>query len=114
MLGTAHGDAAPLVGRLADRRLLSQLLDDIAMRGRALVLRGEPGIGESRLLAETERTARERGMTVLTTVGVQSEAQLPFSGLHQPCRRAPARPSSRRQGALRSTMPDAHATAVAG
>jgi len=29
------------------------------------------------------RTARERGMAVLTTTGVQSEAHLPFAGLHQ-------------------------------
>ena len=28
-------------------------------------------------------TARERGMSVLTTTGVQSEADLPFAGLHQ-------------------------------
>ena len=58
-------------------------MDDVAARGQALVLRGEPGIGKSRLLAEAERTARERGMVVLTTAGVQSEANLPFAGLHQ-------------------------------
>jgi hypothetical protein len=33
--------------------------------------------------ADTARTARERGMSVLTTTGVQSEADLPFAGLHQ-------------------------------
>jgi AAA ATPase domain len=44
---------------------------------------GLPGIGKSRLLAETARAAQQRGMLVLTTVGVQSEAQLPFAGLHQ-------------------------------
>ena len=83
MLATAHGEAAPLLGRLEEQELLTSLLDDVATRGQALVLHGEPGIGKSRLLSEAERTARERGMAVLSTTGVQSEAHLPFAGLHQ-------------------------------
>jgi hypothetical protein len=55
----------------------------VTTRGQALVLHGEPGIGKSRLLAEAAAEARERGMTVLTTTGVQTEAHLPFAGLHQ-------------------------------
>src|SRR3954466_13571947 len=81
MLGPAQ--QAPLLGRHEEQRLLTSLLDDVATRGQALVLRGEPGIGKSRLLSECERTARERGMRVLRTTGVQSEAHLPFAGLHQ-------------------------------
>jgi AAA ATPase domain len=73
MLGTRDG-AAPLLGRAKEQELLASLLDEVATRGQALVLRGEPGIGKSRLLSEAARTARERGMTVLTTSGVQSEA----------------------------------------
>src|SRR5919108_6407970 len=83
MPGPAHAAATPLVGRHEELRLLTSLLDDVGTRGQALVLHGEPGIGKSRLLAEAERTARERGMAVLTTAGVQSEAHLPFSGVHQ-------------------------------
>src|SRR3954447_2696673 len=83
MRGTAHGEATPLLGRLEEQSLLTSLLDDVAKRGQPLVLRGEPGIGKSRLLSEAERMARERGMAVLTTIGVQSEAHLPFAGLHQ-------------------------------
>jgi DNA-binding CsgD family transcriptional regulator len=83
MLGTAHDEVTPLLGRLEEQNLLTSLFDDVATRGRALVLHGEPGIGKSRLLSEAVRTARERGMAVLTTTGVQSEAQLPFAGLHQ-------------------------------
>ena len=83
MLASAHDGATPLVGRLEEQGLLTSLLDDVATRGRALVLHGEPGIGKSRLLASAEQTARERGMAVLITVGVQSEAYLPFAGLHQ-------------------------------
>jgi AAA ATPase-like protein len=55
----------------------------VATRGQALVLRGEPGIGKSRLLSETAQAAGERGMVVLTTAAAQSEAHLPFAGLHQ-------------------------------
>ena len=83
MLGSADGEAAPLLGRLEERSLLTSLLDDVATRGQALVLSGEPGIGKSRLLSMCERMARERGMGVLSTTGVQSEAHLPFAGLHQ-------------------------------
>src|SRR5215211_1927488 len=83
MLASAHDRATPLLGRLEEQSLLTSLLDAVASRGHALVLHGEPGIGKSRLLAEAERTARERGMAVLATTGVQSEAHLPFAGLHQ-------------------------------
>src|SRR6185436_12178843 len=83
MLATRRDDVAPLLGRDQEQALLASLLDEIAEHGQALVLRGEPGIGKSRLLSVAAQTARERGMTVLTATGVQSEAQLPFAGLHQ-------------------------------
>src|SRR5512133_42040 len=83
MVVAAYDDAAPLLGRNQELALLTSLLDEVATRGGALVLRGEPGIGKSRLLSETAQAARERGMTVLSTTGVQSEAHLPFAGLHQ-------------------------------
>lgn len=83
MFESAHGDAAQLLGRLEEQSLLTSLLEDVAARGQALVLSGEPGIGKSRLLSMCERLARERGMAALSTTGVQSEAHLPFAGLHQ-------------------------------
>src|SRR3954467_12228154 len=83
MFGPAHQKEAPLLGRVHEQRVLTSLLDDVATRGQALVLRGDPGIGKSRLLSEAAHAARGRGMTVLTTAGVQSEAHLPFAGLHQ-------------------------------
>jgi predicted ATPase len=83
MLRTAGDEAAPLLGRDQEQSLLRSMLDEVATRGQALLLRGEPGIGKSRLLSDTARAARERGMSVLTTTGVQSEAHLPFAGLHQ-------------------------------
>jgi DNA-binding CsgD family transcriptional regulator len=59
------------------------LLDGIEHGGATLVVRGEPGIGKSRLLAEAAALARERAFKVLSAAGVQSEAHLAFAGLHQ-------------------------------
>ena len=83
MLGLARDEAGPLLGRDAETDLLTSLLDGIESGGGALVLRGEPGIGKSRLLAEAAALARERDIAVLTTMGVQCEAHVAFSGLHQ-------------------------------
>ena len=91
MVGTSGNDSSPLVGRHREQTLLSSLLDQVAAHGRALVIRGEPGIGKSRLLAEASRGARDRGLSVLTTTGVESEAHLPFAGLHQLLRPVRAR-----------------------
>ena len=102
MLSTARDEAAPLVGRADEQTLIASLLDEVTTRGQALVLRGEPGIGKSRLLAEAARDARDRGMVVLTASGVQSEAHLPFAGLHQMLR-----PVRERAGALPAIQRDA-------
>jgi DNA-binding CsgD family transcriptional regulator len=79
----AASNPVPLLGRDAEIELLASLLDGIADGGGALVLGGEPGIGKSRLLAVAAAFARQRGITVLSTTGVQSEAHLAFAGLHQ-------------------------------
>jgi DNA-binding CsgD family transcriptional regulator len=48
-----------------------------------LVLRGEPGIGKTGLLSyAAQRADRHR---VVRAVGVESEMELPFAGLHQLC-----------------------------
>ena len=82
-MSIAAGNVGPLLGRDTEIGLLTSLLDGISDRGGALVLYGEPGIGKSRLLAVAAEFARERGFTVLSTTGVQSEAHLAFAGLHQ-------------------------------
>jgi DNA-binding CsgD family transcriptional regulator len=82
MLVRSH-DRAPLFGRASEIEILTGLLDGLDQGGAAVLLLGEPGIGKSRLLAEAVRNARERGVRVLTATGVQSEARLPFAGLHQ-------------------------------
>jgi DNA-binding CsgD family transcriptional regulator len=83
MLAAVRDDAGPLLGRNSEVALLRSLLDDIELRGSALLLRGEPGIGKSRLLTEAVALARDRDIRVLGATGVQSEAHLPFAGLHQ-------------------------------
>ncbi len=60
--------------------LVGQLAED---SGGALIIRGEPGIGKSALLAAVRAQAADHRLLVLSAVGVQSEARLPFAGLHQ-------------------------------
>ena len=72
-----------LVGREQELAALHKLLDGVGDRGAGLVLRGEPGIGKSALLTEASHHAAGEGMTVLSTTAVESEARLPFAGLHQ-------------------------------
>jgi len=91
MLASSRDDLVPLLGREPEQELLGSLLDEIGSHGRALVLRGPPGVGKSRLLADTARIAHGRGITVLTTTGVESETNLPFAGLHQLLRPVRAR-----------------------
>src|SRR5947209_3915920 len=72
-----------LVGRVRERRVLGELIDRVHELGSAVVVRGEAGIGKSALLAVVAERAGDRRMVCLTTWGVQSEAHLPFAGLHQ-------------------------------
>src|ERR671917_306702 len=77
----AAGD--PIFGRERELAKLEGLVDELSEHGAALLVRGEPGIGRSTLLAAASQRAEAAGMRVLRTTGVQSEAQLPFAGLHQ-------------------------------
>ncbi len=72
-----------LYGREDELVFLGNLVAGVEEAGGAVVLRGEAGVGKSSLLAEATEHAGARGMLVLTATGVQSEAQLPFAGLHQ-------------------------------
>ncbi|WP_330230448.1 AAA family ATPase [Nocardia sp. NBC_00508] len=84
VLATTPNGSRGLVGREEYLSLLRGLLDRaVAGNGSALVLRGEAGIGKSALLAAVRDTAIERGLTVLSAVGVENEAGLPFATLHQ-------------------------------
>ena len=63
--------------------MLFALIARAKEHGDVLVIRGEPGIGKSAILAAASAEARTHGFQVLTTTGVQSEAELPFAGLDQ-------------------------------
>ena len=71
-----------LVGRDAELLHLERLLAGVRTGASAvLVLRGEPGVGKSALLEGAAEAAS--GMRVLRARGVESEVELPFSGLHE-------------------------------
>ncbi|MFE7411856.1 helix-turn-helix transcriptional regulator [Streptomyces laurentii] len=80
-------DGAPRSG-LRGRREECQALDEVvaatrAGRSQVLVLRGEAGVGKSALLEYLAEDAA--GCRVLRAVGVESEMELAFAGLHQLC-----------------------------
>src|SRR6185295_18808974 len=72
-----------LVGRERELQAIAGLLGGASESGGALIVRGDAGIGKSALLAAARHTATNNGMLVLSTVGVQSETDLPFAGLQQ-------------------------------
>jgi DNA-binding CsgD family transcriptional regulator len=70
-----------LVGRALERALIDEMIADVrAGRSRVLLLRGEIGVGKTSLL---EYAAAAEGMTILRSVGVRVESDLPFTGLDQ-------------------------------
>ena len=73
-----------LLGRRSECEALDRLVTDaLAGRSRVIVLRGEAGVGKSALLDYlSERVA---GWHVARAVGVESEMELAYSGLHQLC-----------------------------
>ena len=54
--------ARPLQGREPEMALLASLIDGVGSKGASLVLRGEPGIGKSRLLREAITLAEGRNV----------------------------------------------------
>jgi DNA-binding CsgD family transcriptional regulator len=73
-----------LLGRGRECAVLDQLLADVlAGASRVLVLRGEAGVGKSALL--NYLADRVDGWQVARAVGVESEMELAYAGLHQLC-----------------------------
>jgi DNA-binding CsgD family transcriptional regulator len=78
------GPPTDLVGRGSECALLDGLIDDIRRgKSRSLVLRGDAGIGKTALLEYLIAAASD--LTVLRVVGVESEMELAYAGLHQLC-----------------------------
>jgi DNA-binding CsgD family transcriptional regulator len=73
-----------LLDRQRERAVLDGILEDLRSgRGRALVVRGEAGVGKSALLGYVARAAAD--MRVARAVGAESEMELAFAGLHLLC-----------------------------
>src|SRR5690349_4012140 len=72
-----------LQGRQIQQAAIDALLEQAgAGASGALVLRGEPGIGKTALLDYAADRASGQ-MPALRAIGIESEAELPFAGLHQ-------------------------------
>jgi DNA-binding CsgD family transcriptional regulator len=94
-----------LLGRRNECAALDQLLEAVrAGESRALVLRGEAGVGKSALLGYLQQ--QSAGCRVARAVSAQSEMELPFAGLHQLCA-----PILDRLGSLPGPQRDALCTA---
>src|SRR5271166_5205660 len=79
-----RGRVTGLMDRISERDTLDRLINAVrAGEGRALVVRGDPGMGKTVLLDHL--AGRARGCRVARAVGVQSEMELAFAGLHQLC-----------------------------
>jgi DNA-binding CsgD family transcriptional regulator len=73
-----------LLDRQRERAVLDGLLEDLRSgRGRALVVRGEAGVGKSALLEYVAGAAAD--MRVAQAVGAESEMELAFASLHLLC-----------------------------
>src|SRR5688572_19423669 len=73
-----------LLGRRSECEALGRLVANVrAGRSRVLVLRGEAGVGKSALVDYLVGSAA--GCRIARAVGVESEMELPFAGLHQLC-----------------------------
>jgi hypothetical protein len=73
-----------LLGRRSETTALDRLLEVVrAGESRALVIRGEPGVGKTALLEYV--VERATGCRVAQAAGVQAEMELAFAGLHQLC-----------------------------
>ncbi|HME67896.1 MAG TPA: AAA family ATPase, partial [Streptosporangiaceae bacterium] len=75
-----------LTGRHAERAAFERLIEAVKSgESRALVVRGDPGVGKTVLLDYLAARAAAAGCRVERAAGVQTEMTLPFAGLHQLC-----------------------------
>src|SRR6185295_9345882 len=75
-----------MMGRIGEREALDQLIAGVRDGdSQVLVVCGEPGVGKTALLEYLVERAAGAGCRVARSVGVQSEMELAFAGLHQLC-----------------------------
>jgi DNA-binding CsgD family transcriptional regulator len=76
--------AGQLLGRRSECAALDELVNSVrAGLSRALVLRGDAGVGKSALLEYLEQHAS--GCSIARAVGIESEMELAYAGLQQLC-----------------------------
>jgi DNA-binding CsgD family transcriptional regulator len=79
-----RGRTAPLRGRGSEISALDRIVTAVrAGESRVLVIRGEPGVGKTALLDHLAMQSSD--CRVARSLGVQSEMELAFAGLHQLC-----------------------------
>ena len=82
-----RGRATALTDRISERGALDRLVQAVrAGESRALLVRGDPGVGKTVLLDYLAGQAAGAGCRVARAAGVQWEMELAFAGLHQLCR----------------------------
>ena len=75
-----------LTGRSSECAALDRLIETVrAGESRALVVRGDPGVGKTALLDCLATRAAAAGCRVARAAGVETEMTLAFAGLHQLC-----------------------------
>jgi len=75
--------ANELFGRDRELGLIEAFITGTSVEGGTLLLFGEPGVGKTVLLDAAAAIATAAGLRVVRAAGVEFEADLPFSGLHQ-------------------------------
>lgn len=70
-----------IIGRSDELRLLRQSWAQISTGARAAFLRGEPGVGKTRLLQQVLRRAAVEGGRVFAYTCSEAEERLPYSGI---------------------------------
>jgi DNA-binding CsgD family transcriptional regulator len=78
-----HKLASAVVGRDEQLGLIRSLVVEAADGGAVLLLTGEPGVGKTVLLDAAAEAAAAAGTRVLRAAGVEFEADVSYSGLHQ-------------------------------
>jgi predicted ATPase len=71
-----------LIGRDPDVEFVRGFVDDATVRGGALLVSGDAGVGKTALLDAAVLHAEEAGTRVVRAVGAEFEAELSFSGLN--------------------------------
>src|SRR6476659_8117794 len=71
----------PIVGRSDELRQLFAVLDSNAPGARAIILRGEAGIGKTTIWRACVRHAEDLGLRTLVAQPAESESGLPYAAL---------------------------------